>query len=118
MPLPARARCGQTDTDWGRIWDGLPKGFPRSRARRGESRDRAGIGHLVVQGATRRHRNLLPDARCSAPGTRRRLVRPLEDGGYVLDMTGPAGLQGPGDGQADGRRDTVTILYGAACPHD
>ena len=44
---------------------------------------------------------------------------PLEDGTYVLDLTRPDGrLQGPGHGRAERQPDAVTILYGAACPHD
>ncbi|HEY2888906.1 MAG TPA: hypothetical protein VGJ17_09835, partial [Candidatus Limnocylindrales bacterium] len=44
---------------------------------------------------------------------------PLEDGTYTLDMTGPSTecmLQVTAS--PTGGLTTVTILYGAACPHD
>ena len=45
------------------------------------------------------------------------LSGPLEDGGYVLDMTGPAsGCKVQVTATPTGGLITVTILYGAACP--
>ena len=45
------------------------------------------------------------------------LSGPLEDGGYVLDMTGPtSGCKVQVTATPTGGLITVTILYGAACP--
>ena len=45
------------------------------------------------------------------------LSGPLEDGGYVLDMTGPtSGCKVQVTAAPTGGLITVTILYGAACP--
>jgi hypothetical protein len=44
---------------------------------------------------------------------------PLEDGTFTLDMTGsPAGCMLQIRAAPTGGLTTVTILYGAACPHD
>ena len=46
------------------------------------------------------------------------LSGPLEDGSYVLDMTGSAaGCKVQVSATPTGGLTTVTILYGAACPH-
>jgi hypothetical protein len=111
----------QTDTDWGRIWDSLPKGFP---AIAGSTPDDAAAGPasavLVVQGDVAKTVAMSLQTQLeSASYTTSALGGPLEDGTYTLDMTGPSTdcmLQVAAT--PTGGLTTVTVLYGAACPHD
>ena len=122
---PAAAKgsstTSQTDTDWGRIWDTLPKGFP---AIPGSTPDDAAAGPasavLVVQGdAAQTVASSLQTQLGSAGYTTTALGGPLEDGTYTLDMTGPStGCMLQVAATPTGGLTTVTILYGAACPHD
>jgi hypothetical protein len=49
----------------------------------------------------------------------RGLQGPLEDGSYVLEMTGPVtDCRVQVTAAPTGGLTTVAILYGAACPHD
>ena len=113
---------GQTNTDWGRIWDTLPTGFPSVPG--ATTGDETGTGpasaNLVVPGH---------DAKAVATGLQAALSQvgfktiglsgPLENGGYTLDMTGSqAGCQLQVSATPTGSLTTVVILYGAGCPHD
>ena len=122
---PAAAAGGsntsQTDTDWGRIWDSLPKDFP---AIAGSTPDDAAAGPasavLVVQGDVAKSVATSLQTQLGAAGYKTTaLGGPLEDGTYTLDMTGPSTdcmLQVAAT--PTGGLTTVTILYGAGCPHD
>ncbi len=119
-PPSAGDPVGQTDTDWGRIWDDLPPGFPSipgSTPGEGSATGPASAD-LVVEGGVAKDivtglRSRLEQAGYSAIGE----AGPLEDGGYVLDMTGPpSGCQIQVRVAPLGGLTSVTILYGAACP--
>jgi hypothetical protein len=125
-PTSAAAASGgsatsQTDTDWGRIWDSLPKDFPPIA---GSTPDDAAAGPasavLVVQGdVAKTVATSLQTQLESAGYTTSALGGPLEDGKYTLEMTGPSAdcmLQVAAT--PTGGLTTVTILYGAACPHE
>src|SRR4051794_27232002 len=111
----------QTDTDWGRIWDSLPKDFPPIA---GATPDDAAAGPasavLAVQGdAAQTVASSLQTQLGAAGFTTTALSGPLEDGTYTLDMTGQSTdcmLQATAT--PTGGVTTVTILYGAACPHE
>lgn len=111
----------QTDTDWGRIWDSLPKSFP---AIAGSTPDAAAAGPasavLVVPGDVAKTVATSLQTQLGAAGyTTTALGGPLEDGTYTLDMTGAApGCMLQVTATPTGGLTTVTILYGAACPHD
>ena len=113
---------GQTDTEWGRIWDTLPSRFPAIPGARPSEEAATGPASatFVIAGDVSRQVaaalvTLLAGAGfpTEGPGT------PLESGAYVLEATGPtAGCKlqvtvGPMGGET-----LVTILYGADCPHD
>ena len=113
---------GQTDTDWGRIWDTLPKAFPSvpGATTADETATGPASANLAVPGK---------DAKAVATGLQAALTQvgfrtiglsgPLENGGYTLDMTGsPAGCQLQVTATPTGSLTTVVILYGATCPHD
>ena len=114
------AEAGQTDTAWGRIWDNLPATFPRypgSTPAEGAATGPASAV-LAVKGI---------EAKQIADWTQTQLERasystealsgPLEDGGFVLDSTGPApGCRVEVSISPLGGLVTVTVLYGASCP--
>jgi hypothetical protein len=117
----ATSSTSQTDTDWGRIWDSLPKDFP---AIAGSTPDDAAPGPasavLIVPGEVAKTVATSLQTRLEAAGyTTTGLGGPLEDGTYTLDMTGPStGCMVQVSASPTGGLTTVTILYGAACPHD
>jgi hypothetical protein len=116
----AASAAGQTDTTWGRIWDSLPGGFP---AIPGSTPTEAAAGPasatLVVQGDAAKAIATSMQTALGVAGFRTEgLSGPLEDGSYVLDSTGtPAGCMVQVTAKPLGGVTTVTIMYGAVCPH-
>jgi hypothetical protein len=112
---------GQTDTEWGRIWDTLPSGFPTYPGSTPGEETATGpaSANLVVDGIDSKGiATLLQTLLTQAGYTTNGLSGPLEDGGYVLDMTGsPPGCKIQVTASPTGSLTTITILYGAACPH-
>lgn len=111
--------ASQTETDWGRIWDALPAGFPRYPG--GTTADGATPGPVsaayVVPGADAATiADWMQTTLETATYSTEALSGPLEDGSYVLDSVG----------ETDCRIETrivpldemtlVTVLYGSACP--
>ena len=111
--------ASQTDTDWGRIWDDLPAGFPRYPG--GTTADDATPSPVsaayVVPGADAATiADWMQTTLETATYSTEALSGPLEDGSYVLDSVG----------ETDCRIETrivpldemtlVTVLYGSACP--
>jgi hypothetical protein len=113
--------AGQTDTAWGRIWDTLPSDFPKITGSTPSEEASTGPASatLVVNGDTAKAIATSMQARLEAAGfTTVGLSGPLEDGSYVLDSTGgTAGCKVQVTAKPLGSVTTVTILYGAACPH-
>lgn len=114
--------ASQTDTDWGRIWDTLPSGFPSvpGATTGDETATGPASANLVVPGK---------DAKAVATGLQAALSQagfttiglsgPLENGGYTLDMAGSrAGCHLQVNATPTGSLTTVVVLYGAGCPHD
>jgi hypothetical protein len=114
--------ASQTDTDWGRIWDDLPAGFPTipGATMSGEAASAPATATFVVNGDAAKAIATTLQARLQAAGFKTvGLSGPLEDRGYVLDMTGsPAGCMLQVRAAPTGSLTTVTILYGAACSPD
>ena len=114
--------AGQTDTDWGRIWDTLPGGFPTvngatpgEETATGPATANLVVDGLDAKGITTRLETLLKQAGYTTTA----LSGPLENGGYVLVMDGTApGCQLQVTTAPTGSLTTLTILYGASCPHD
>lgn len=112
--------AGQTDTTWGRIWDTLPSGFPTIvGAKPVESANGAASATLAVDGVSAKSIATSMQSALVAAGFRMEgLSGPLEDGAYVLDTIGPpAGCKVQVTASPLGSMATVTIMYGAACPH-
>ena len=118
----AGAAAGQTDTDWGRIWDTLPSDFPPIPGAHPseEAAEGPASATLVVPGDVARQvatamLTFLPSAGFQTEGP----VAPLESGAYVVEATGPTtGCMLQVTVEPMGGETLVTILYGAACPHD
>jgi hypothetical protein len=112
--------AGQTDTEWGRIWDALPTGFPTFPGSTPSEEASTGPASatLAVDGNVAKAVATTFESKLKAAGYSTETVAgPLEDGTYTLEMTGSApGCRIKVLAQPTGGLTTVTILYGAACP--
>jgi hypothetical protein len=115
----ATAATGQTDTEWGRIWDSVPADFPLFAGATAAEEGATGpaSANLAVPGNV---------AATAAPW----MAGQLKDRGYTVD--GDATALEDGSFVLDGRRDpgcrvgvtiaptggitTMTVMYGAGCP--
>ena len=121
-PRAPGPQAGQTDTEWGRIWDTLPASFPQIPGASPAEEAATGPASAIFVDRRRRlaagrgrPRTLLAGAGFPTGG----LGTPLENGAYVLDVTGPTdGCKLQVTVEPTGGETPVTILYGAACPHD
>jgi hypothetical protein len=113
--------ASQSDTDWGRIWDSLPSGFPTiagSTPSEEAATGPASATFTVNGNAAKTIATTLQTQLMAAGYTTVALGGPLEDGTYTLDMSGqPAGCILQVKAAPLGSVTTVTILYGATCPH-
>lgn len=119
-PSPVASLPAQADTTWGRIWEGLPTGFPRFAGAEptevgGTEATSATLDVPTsagsVQAITSFYRSGLEAAGYSVS-----VDGPLEDGTYTISAAGPAGCAAQVTVAPLGGSITVTILYGAACP--
>src|SRR6476646_6826509 len=113
-------KVSQSDTDWGRIWDGLPPGFPSIPGATPDENAAGGPASavfVVQDGDATVIATSLQTALKSAGYTTVGSMDPLEDGSGVLEMTGsPAGCAVQVTASPTGGLTTVRILYGAGCP--
>jgi hypothetical protein len=117
----AGSATSQSDTAWGRIWDSLPPGFPSipGSTPSEEAANGPASATFTVNGSSAKAITKALQTQLAAGGyTTLALGGPLEDGTYTLDMTGqPAGCMVQVRAGPLGGVTTVTILYGATCPH-
>ena len=112
----------QTDTAWGRIWDGLPAGFPVYPG--AVESEEAGGGEPVS--ATFSVADAAPDEIATALQSQLELATfstealsgPLEDGGFVIDSVGDAGCRIETTVTPAGGLTLITVRYGAECPFE
>jgi hypothetical protein len=116
---PTAVQAGQTDTDWGRIWDAIPRDFPVYTG--AVPSDEIATGPVsatfALDGAepgpvAAWMQQALERASFSTEG----LNGPLEDGSFVLDSTGADGCRIQIAVAPLGSVTTITVRYGAACP--
>jgi hypothetical protein len=112
-------QAGQTDTDWGRIWDELPEAFPvyPGATPADEAATEAVSGTFALEGA---------DARIVAAWMQTELERgayrtealngPFEDGSFVLELAGTVDCRIEVSVAPLGGLTMATVRYGAACP--
>jgi hypothetical protein len=117
---PSIAVGTQTDTEWGRIWDNVPPGFPRypgSSVADDTSPEPVSATYAIAGGADPAQiASWMQAALETATFSTEALSGPLEDGSFVLDSAGNGGCRiqvaiGPMGGLT-----FVTVRYGAACP--
>lgn len=111
---------GQTDTEWGRIWDAVPADFPIYPGAVPSEETAAGpvSGVFVVDGR---------DATTIAAWTADQLVADgydvngetaaLEDGSYAIDGQREPGCEVHVEVTPLGTLTSILILYGAECPN-
>jgi len=110
---------GQTDTDWGRIWDTVPAGFPtypgsivsEEAATGPASATLAADGNVAEAAAGWMADQLLLDGYAIENSS------PMEDGSYVLEAERDGGCRVQVTVTPLGSLTTITILYGASCPN-
>jgi hypothetical protein len=110
---------GTTGTDWGRIWDTLPAGFPMYPGATDSDETAAGPASatLVVQGNVAKAvatsmEGQLTAAGYAVDGT----TNALEDGSYVLEATRDPGCRAQVTITPLGDLTQIKVLYGAGCP--
>ncbi len=111
--------AGQTDTDWGRIWDELPEPFPvfPGATVADETAPDPVSATLVLDGAEPRAVASWMQAELERAAYRTEALNgPFEDGRYILDLQGPADCRIEVAAGPLGGLTSVTIRYGAACP--
>lgn len=116
----APALSGQTDTEWGRIWDTVPADFPIYAGATEASEASTGptSAELAVFGSPPKRviewtaEELTSDGYAISGGT-----APFEDGSYSIEATGEAGCRILVTAAPLGGMTAVSILYGAECPN-
>jgi hypothetical protein len=117
---PSAAVGTQTDTEWGRIWDNVPIGFPRypgSSVADDTSPEPVSATYAIAGGGDPEQiaswmQAALETATFSTEG----LSGPREDGGFILDSVGNGGCRIEVVITPMGGLTFVTVRYGAACP--
>jgi hypothetical protein len=118
-PAPSIAVGTQTDTEWGRIWDNVPPGFPRypgSSVADDTSPEPVSATYAVAGGDPEQIASWMQAALETATFSTEALSGPLEDGSFVLDSVGDGGCRIRVAIAPLGGLTFVTVRYGAACP--
>ncbi|HEX7345236.1 MAG TPA: hypothetical protein VF253_00490 [Candidatus Limnocylindrales bacterium] len=113
------AAAGQTDSEWGRIWDALPVGFPRfpgSAIADATGPEPVSARYAVPDGEAEAIATWMQDALETATFSTEGMNGPFEDGGFVIDSVGEGDCRlqtriAPEDGTT-----FIEVLYGAGCP--
>jgi hypothetical protein len=111
--------AGQTDTDWGRIWDGLPSVFPiyPGATPADDAPAEVASATFALNGAETRTVVLWMQTELErATYATEALNGPLEDGSVVLESIGTGDCRIQVTVAPLGGLTTVTVRYGAACP--
>ncbi len=115
---PAASGLGQTETDWGTIWDGVPEGFPRfTGARDGDDATAEPVSDAyVVEGEDAAEIAAWTQmAMEAATYSTESLSGPLEGGDFQLESVGDAGCRIQTTIKPQGNLVLVTVLYGVEC---
>jgi hypothetical protein len=110
---------GQTDTEWGRIWDSLPAGFPAFAGSTASEEAATGPASatLVADGnVAKAAATYFAGALGSAGYTVDGAASPLEDGSYVLEAAHGTGCKIQVGVTPIGGQTRIAVRYGAACP--
>ena len=117
---PSAAGGTQSDTEWGRIWDDVPSGFPRypgSSVADDTSPEPVSATYAIAGGGDPAQiASWMQAALETATFSTEALSGPLEDGSFVLDSVGEGGCRIQVAIAPMGGLTFVTVRYGAACP--
>jgi hypothetical protein len=109
----------QTDTEWGRIWDAVPAGFPRypGSTPADDSSDEPASARYAIDGGDPAtvaswYQGALEQATFSTIG----MNGPGEDGGFVIDSVGQGDCRIQTTIMPLGGMTFVAVWYGAGCP--
>lgn len=119
VPSSAAPPTGQTDTDWGRIWDELPEAFPvyPGATPADEAATEAVSGTFALDGADPRSVAAWMQTELERGAYRTEALNgPFEDGSFVLDLVGATDCRIQVAVAPLGGLTSVTVRYGAACP--
>ena len=115
----ASAAADQTDTEWGRIWDVVPAGFPRypGSTPADDSSDEPASARYAIDGGDPAtvaswYQDALEQATFSTIG----MNGPSEDGGFVIDSAGAGDCRIQTTIAPLGGMTFVAVWYGAGCP--
>jgi hypothetical protein len=118
-PSSSTTAAGQTDTEWGRIWDTIPAGFPRfpGSTIADEAGGQSVSARFAVPGGDAQEiaswmQGALESATFSTVG----LNGPFEDGSFVLDSVGDGDCRIQTTISPAGDTTFISVLYGASCP--
>jgi hypothetical protein len=118
-PGSSPAADTQTDTTWGRIWDGVPPGFPifpGSTIAGDTSPDPVSATYSVANDDTAVIATWMQAALENAAFRTEALSGPFEDGSFVLESIGQGDCRVQVIVVPMGGLTFVTVRYGAACP--
>ena len=111
--------AGQTDTEWGRIWDTVPAGFPRfpgSNPADDAAADPVSARFVVPGGDPRTIATWMQSALEQAHLRTVGLNGPAEDGSFVLDSSGDGTCRVQTTIAPLGDMTFISVLYGSDCP--
>ena len=106
----------QTDTEWGRIWDAIPRSFPVYPGATSTTEIGAPASAQFVVPADVATATTWTKSALDATGLRTTVSGPLEDGSSTLDSVGPNACAAKTTIARTGGVTLLTILYGAKCP--
>jgi hypothetical protein len=115
----AASAAGQTDTDWGRIWDEVPEAFPvyPGVTRADEAATEAVSGTFALEDVDARAVALWMQTELERGSYRTEALNgPFEDGSFVLDLVGDGDCRIQVAVAPLGGLVMVSVRYGAACP--
>ena len=115
-PGPDSNAMTQTDTEWGRIWDAIPRSFPVYPGATAATEIGAPASAQFVVPANVSTATTWMKSALDATGLRTTVSGPLEDGSMTLDSVGPNGCAAQTTIARTGGVTVLTILYGARCP--
>lgn len=116
---PSTAGGTQSETDWGRIWDNVPTGFPRfpgSAIADPVSPDPVSATYSVANDDTAQIAGWMQSALEAASFGTESLSGPLEDGGFVIESVGEGECRIQTSVRPMGGLTFVIVHYGAGCP--
>lgn len=119
-PASEAPQTSQTDTEWGRIWDDLPPGFPvfptATVADDATPEPVSGV-FAIPEGDPAEVAAWMQAALETATYSTEALSGPFEDGSVVLDSVGDGDCRIQTIVAPMGGLTLMTVHYGAACPN-